>query len=69
VILDMTRYFWDTLFPRLQRAGVHRVHSLGPADDPGGRRWKEKCLGAKLEAILAGYGKDQEDFVLHVKML
>ncbi len=69
VILEVTHSF-KVLFDVLKtRDGVHRVHSLGPADDPGGRRWKEKCLGARLEATLEKFGKNGEDFVLHTVML
>lgn len=65
VILEVTHYFRSTLFPLLKRKGCHRVHSMGPANDPEGLRWKEDLLGAKPEAVLQGYGKGGEDFVLH----
>lgn len=69
VILEVTHYFKDTLFPALKALGVHRVHSLGPANDPGGHRWQQKSLGARPEAHLEKFGKNGEDFVLHSIML
>lgn len=69
VVLEVTHYFKDTLFPLLKRRGVHRVHSLSLADDPEGRRWKEDVLGAWPEAYLDQYGKRKEGFLLHSLML
>lgn len=69
VVLEVSHFYLDTLFPLLKKVGVHRVHSLGPANDPGGRRWKEDVLGAWPEATLEKYGKGGEDFVLHTVML
>ena len=69
VILEVTHFF-KTLFGVLKTfEGVHRVHSLGPANDPGGIAWKERLLGAWPEAHLEKYGKNGEDFVLHTVML
>jgi len=69
VVLEVTHYFKDTLFPLLKEMGCHRVHSLGLAEDPEGRRWKEDILGAWPEAYLDQYGKDREGFLLHSIML
>lgn len=69
VILALSTYFRDLLFPYLRHIGVHRVHSLGPAHDPGGIRWKEDILGAWPEAHLEKFGKNGEDYVLHTVML
>jgi len=69
VVLEVTHFFKDTLFPLLRKMGVHRVHSLGPANDPEGRRWKEDILGAWPEAHLEKFGRGKEDFVLHSIML
>ncbi len=70
VVLEVSRFFKKTLFPLLKVPfGFHRVHSLGPANDPGGIRWKEDILGAWPEAHLEKFGKNGEDFVLHTLML
>lgn len=69
IVLEVSHYFRSTLFPLLKRKGCHRVHSMGPANDPAGRRWKEDVLGAWPEAHLEKYGKNGEDFVLHAVML
>ena len=68
VVLEVTHWF-KRLFSALRIMGVHRVHSLGPANDPAGRRWKEDILGAWPECHLEKYGKNGEDFVLHTVML
>lgn len=68
VVLEVSHYFRD-LFELLRHFGIHRVQSLGPANDPGGRRWKEDVLGAWPEATLEKFGKNGEDFVLHTVML
>ena len=68
VVLEITHWF-KRLFGALRILGVHRVQSLGPANDPGGRRWKEDILGAWPESHLEKYGKNGEDFVLHTVML
>lgn len=69
IILELTHFYKDALFPMLKKMGIHRVHSLGPAEDPEGIAWKERVLGAKPEAYLEKWGKGQEDFVLHSIML
>ena len=68
VILELSRYF-KLLFAHLKGMGFHRVHSLGLANDPEGRRWKEDVLGAWPEAHLEKFGKGGEDFVLHAILL
>lgn len=69
VVLEVSRYFLISLFPMLRQKGCHRIQSLGPANDPEGRRWKEDILKAWPEAHLEKFGKDGEDFVLHTVML
>jgi hypothetical protein len=68
VVLEVTRHFKE-LFEYLREMDYHRIHSLGPANDPGGRRWKEDILGAWPEAHLEKFGKNGEDFILHSIML
>ena len=68
VIIEITRFYKKMLFPMLKKLGVHRVHSLGLADDPAGCRWKEQVLGGKPQ-ILEKWGKGGEDFVLHTLLL
>lgn len=61
---DIHRFFLGML-GRLKMHGYHRVHALGLASDRIGRKWKEKYLGAEIEAILAKYGSNGEDYILH----
>jgi hypothetical protein len=68
VILEVTHWY-KALFSALKILNIHRVQSLGPADDPAGHRWKENVLGARLEARLEKFGKNGESFVLHTVML
>lgn len=68
VVLEVSHWF-KSAFRMMKAAGYHRVHSLGPANDPGGIRWKEEVLGAWPEAHLEKFGKNKEDFVLHTVML
>ena len=68
VVLEVTHWF-KRLFSALRIMGVHRVQSLGPANDPAGRRWKEDILCAWPECHLEKFGKNGEDFVLHTVML
>ena len=63
-IVEITRYFLD-LFREMAAMGVHRVHALSLAEDYAGRKWKEQCLGAEVEAVLHKYGRNGEDYILH----
>lgn len=68
MIFEVTRYFHKGLRAELARKGIKRVSIFAPAGDPDGERWK-RLGGAKLEATLKSWGKNDEDFSLFVVSL
>lgn len=69
VVLEVTRFIRRTLIPALEAAGIHRLQSLSFAGDTRTNEWKERIFGGSQEAVLTGYGRNREDFVLYVRHL
>lgn len=65
VVRPMTRWFRDYTIPILNRSNYHRGEVYVLAENTDGRRWVE-FLGAEIEAVLKGYGRGREDFLLYV---
>lgn len=61
--LELTRYVRRTMIPCLVDLGAHRAQCYSMADYGDAHRWIE-TLGAKREAVLRRFGRDQQDFVL-----
>lgn len=62
IALGLTRFIRQRLFPRVKRAGVHRIEAVSIAGYHETHRWIE-ILGLKREAEFRGYGKNGETFV------
>jgi hypothetical protein len=61
----MTHWSRDFVIPSLQASGYHRGEAHVLAANTDSRRWIE-MLGGKVEALLQGYGRNREDFLLYV---
>lgn len=64
IIKPMTRWSLDYVIPLLRQAGYHRGEAYVLARNTDSRRWIE-LLGGELEAVLKGYGRGREDFLLY----
>lgn len=62
IALGLTRFIRQKLFPRVKRAGIHRIEAISIAGYHETHRWIE-ILGLKREAEFKGYGKNGETFV------
>lgn len=62
IALALTRFIRQKLFPRVKRAGVHRIEAVSIEGYEEAHRWIE-ILGLKREAELRGYGKNGETFI------
>jgi hypothetical protein len=61
--LGITRYIRKQLFPRLIKAGVHRIEAVAMTDYAETRAWL-RTIGLEAETgPLLGYGKNGEPFV------
>jgi RimJ/RimL family protein N-acetyltransferase len=60
----MTHWSRDFVIPALQASGYHRGEAHVLAANTDSRRWIE-MLGGKVEALLQGYGRNREDFLLY----
>jgi hypothetical protein len=65
VVLSMTKHSLRFIVPALLAVNAHRVECRALASHTESRRWIE-FLGAREEAVLRGFGKRREDFVLYV---
>lgn len=64
VVRPMTRWSLDYVIPVLCQAGYHRGEAYVLAENKDSRRWIE-LLGGELEAVLKGFGRGREDFLLY----
>lgn len=64
IVKPMTRWSLDYVIPLLRQAGYHRGEAYVLARNTDSRRWIE-LLGGELEAVLKGYGRGREDFLLY----
>ena len=64
IIKPMTRWSLDHVIPVLHQAGYHRGEAYVLAANTDSRRWIE-LLGGEVEAVLMGYGRDRENFLLY----
>jgi hypothetical protein len=64
VVRPMLRWGRDWVFPRLRVAGFHRGECYALASNTDGRKFIEAC-GGEIEALLHGYGRNREDFLLY----
>lgn len=60
--LEATRFITRQLFPRYERAGIHRIQAVSLEGYAEVHAWLE-TLGLKREAVLPRFGKDGQDFV------
>ena len=61
----MTRWSLDFVIPALRSANYHRGEAHVLASNTDSRRWIE-ALGGKVEALLQGFGRERENFLLYV---
>jgi hypothetical protein len=64
IIKSMTRWSLDFVIPVLKTANYHRGEAYVLASHTDSRRWIE-MLGGEVEALLKGYGRNREDFLLY----
>lgn len=66
VALATTRFIRRTLFPILLSTGIHRLQvcSMHGHGVPDGHGWI-RSFGARKEASLYKYGRNEEDFILY----
>jgi RimJ/RimL family protein N-acetyltransferase len=64
-IKHMTRWSLDYVIPVLKLSNFHRGEAYVLAANTDSRKWIE-LLGGEIEAVLRGYGKGHEDFLLYV---
>lgn len=64
VVRPMTRWSLDYVIPLLHRAGYHRGEAYVLARNTDSRRWIE-LLGGEVQAVLTGFGRGREDFLLY----
>jgi hypothetical protein len=64
VVKPMTRWSLDYVIPILRQAGYHRGEAYVLAENTDSRRWIE-LLGGEIEAVLKGFGRNREDFLLY----
>lgn len=60
----ISRYTLDFAIPCLKASGYHRGEAYVLASHTNSRRWIE-MLGGEIEALLKGYGRGREDFLLY----
>jgi RimJ/RimL family protein N-acetyltransferase len=65
VVRPMTRWAQTFIIPVLKGANYHRLEAYMLAANTDARRWVEH-FGAEIEAVLRGYGRSREDFLLYV---
>jgi RimJ/RimL family protein N-acetyltransferase len=63
-LLSMTRHAWKFILPALISIETHRAEAFVLADNTDARRWIES-VGGEQEAVLHGYGRAGEDFILY----
>lgn len=63
VAWDVTRHIRRVMMPSLAMAGAHRAEARSHISHVEAHRWLER-LGAEREAVLKGYGRGGEDFIL-----
>lgn len=64
IVLGMTRHSRRVIFPQILREGYHRAECRALRDRADTGRWLP-LLGLKPEAVLAGLGRQREDFILY----
>jgi len=64
IVRPMTRWSLDYVIPILHQANFHRGEAYVLAANIDSRRWIE-LLGGEVEAVLKGFGRGREDFLLY----
>jgi hypothetical protein len=64
VVRPATRWVRDYLIPILKNSNFHRGEAYSLASPGNSRHWIE-LLGGEVEALLKGYGRGREDFLLY----
>jgi hypothetical protein len=64
VRFSMTRFTKRVIIPAMRRSGAHRAECRSMVGHVEAQRWLES-FGARCEAVLAGYGRGGEDFLLY----
>ena len=65
VVLSMTKTVRRVIVPTLIAEGYHRAECAALTDRADTAKWLPS-LGMKIEAVLAGFGSQREDFSLYV---
>ena len=63
-VRPITRWSREFVFPALRGAGYHRGEAYSLVSHTDSRRWIEG-MGGEIEALLKGYGRHREDFLLY----
>jgi hypothetical protein len=64
IVRPMTRWSMEFVIPCLKNSGYHRGEAYALVDNTDSRRWIE-LLGGEIEALLKGYGRHRENFLLY----
>jgi hypothetical protein len=64
VLRPMTRWSLDYVIPVLKLSNYHRGEAYALVNNTDSRRWIE-LLGGEVEALLKGYGRNREDYLLY----
>ena len=64
ILRPMTRWSLDYVIPVLRQANYHRGEAYVLAENTDSRRWIE-LLGGEIEAVLKGFGRGREDYLLY----
>ena len=68
VVRSITKFGVGFIVPVLRSNKYHRLETYILAENTDSRAWVE-LMGGKLEAVLHGYGRGREDFLLYVNDL
>lgn len=63
VAIDVAKYARRVMIPAVWAAGVHRIQAFSMVESGQDSGWF-RMFGATQEAVLKGYGKNGEDFML-----
>jgi hypothetical protein len=64
VAIPVTKFIRRSMLPTLKKLGCHRLESKCIAGDEEVAKWM-RLLGGHQEAVLRGYGRNGEDFILY----
>ena len=68
VVKSVTQWGIYSIVPILKSAGYHRLEVYVLAENTDSRRWIE-LMGGEVEALLRGFGRKREDYLIYVNDL